>query len=419
MKVIPDSKKTTLDNGLRIVTERIDTLRSISMGISVNTGSANESREISGISHLIEHMVFKGTPKRTAFQIANAFDSIGGRINAFTSKEMTFYYAVVLDKHFNIAVDVLSDILLNSLYDKKELETEKGVILEEVKMYEDSPDELIHDLFIETLFHGHPLGRPTIGSKESIKSMNRENIMQYLASFYCPDNMIISLAGDVHHDEVCGTLIPIFEKLKSCKKETKTLPPQINKNMKLQHKKTEQVHMCIGTRGASQINDDRYTLALLDNVLGGTMSSKLFQEIREKRGLAYSVYSYLSSFRNAGLLTVYAGTSKKNFKKAVELIVEQLGKIKKEGITKKELAGSKEHLKGSTVLGLESSQSRMSWLARSEFYYEKVLTIDDVFDKIDKVTNDDILRVANEFIRDEYLSLTVIGDLKEKDLPQI
>jgi len=419
MKKIPDSKKTTLPNGLRIVTEKIDTLRSVSIGVAVCAGSMNEQPSISGISHMIEHMMFKGTPKRTAFQIAKEFDAVGGRVNAYTTKESTFYYAVVLDRHLDLAVDVLSDMLLNSLYDPKELETEKGVILEEVSMYEDTPDELIHDLFIETLFHGHQLGRPTIGKRESIRSINRKDIMDYLASYYCPDNMIIAIAGDVDHDKVCGLLTPVFEKLKACGKEIKTLPPKIIKNVKLQYKKTEQVHICIGTRGASQINEDRFALAIIDNVLGGTMSSRLFQEIREKRGLAYSVYSYISSFQNAGLLTIYVGTNKKNQKEAVRLILDEMAKIKKEGITPQELTDAKEHMKGSTVLGLETTSSRMSWLARSEFYYDRVLTIDEVFDKIDRVTLDDIVRVANEYIRDEYLSLTAIGDLKERDLPKL
>lgn len=419
MKVIPQATTTILPNGLKIVTEKIDTLRSVSVGIVVGSGSINETEGTAGISHIIEHMAFKGTKKRTAFQIAQEMDAVGGRINAYTSKETTFYYAVVLDKHIDIAIDVLSDILLNAVYDPKELETEKKVILEELKMYNDSPDELIHDLFIETIFHGHRLGRSTIGTEKSINSVKRENILDYIGSYYTPDNMIITLAGNLDHHEVCKMLTSRFDRLKKQKQLTKTLPPRINKNIKLLHKKTEQIHVCIGTRGPSQINADRYTVAIIDNILGGTMSSRLFQEVREKRGLAYSVYSYISSFRDAGLLTIYVGTSKKNYKDAIKIIVDEMNIIKKKGLSGSELTQAKEHLKGSLVLGFESSQSRMSWLAQSEFYYDKIQTINDVFDKIDSVTEKDILRVAKEYIRDEYLSLTVIGDLKERDLPKI
>ncbi|MGB9613433.1 MAG: M16 family metallopeptidase [Candidatus Margulisiibacteriota bacterium] len=416
--IIPQARKFVLPNGIRILTEEIPTLRSVAMGVMVGTGSGNEWDKEAGISHFIEHMAFKGTKKRTAFEIAHALDAVGGKMNAYTSKEVTMYYAVVLDKHIDIMIDVLCDIYLNPIYDPKELETEKGVILEEIKMYEDTPDELIHDYFAEQILHGHPLGKPTIGFAETVKATTRDDILEYRKRRYSPKNMIIALAGAIP-ENVINKLEPYFEGYQGEEIPLNQPQPEIRGVISLKSKKTEQTHLCLGVRGPSQLDDDRFAFAVLDNVLGGSMSSRLFQEVREKRGLVYAIFSTTSPFRDFGLAYAYAGTSKENLKQVVELILEQFSKIKKEGLTKEELEKGKEYIKGTMVLGLESTSSRMSYMAKSEFYYNRVITIDEVFEKVDKVTQEDIVRLANQYFRDEYLTLAVIGDLEELPVKEL
>jgi predicted Zn-dependent peptidase len=412
MTTIPQANKIVLPNGLRIVTEEIPALRSVSMGILAGVGSGNEAVKEAGLSHYIEHMMFKGTRKRTAYEIAHALDAIGGKMNAYTSKESTVYYAVVLDKHIETQIDVLSDMVLDSLFDAKEMEIEKGVILEEIKMYEDTPDELIHDYFAEQILHGHPLGQPTIGHAASVKAMRRENIIDYVNRFYSPSNMVISLAGAIPSD-VVDLLKPYWEKFEGKKIVHKQPHPDIKGIISLKKKKTEQTHLCLGTKGPSQLDDDRFAFAILDNIMGGSMSSHLFQEVREKRGLAYAIYSTSSPFRDLGIAYTYAGISKENLEQVVNLILKEFGRMKKEGLTTAEIERAKEYMKGTTVLGLESTAARMSYIMRSEFYYDRVITIDEVFDKIDKVTNDDIVRLADQYFKNDYLTLAVIGDMEE------
>lgn len=413
---VPNSKKEILPNGMRYLEEQIDSVRSIAIGLLVGTGSANETESQSGISHLIEHMTFKGTRTRSAFEIAQAMDAIGGKMNAATSKEYTCFYAVVLDRHIDIAVDVLADIFLNSLYDEGELKLEKLVVLEEIKMYEDTPDELIHDLFAETILDGHPLARPTLGQAEIIKKLSRQDILDFMHKNYTPSNLIISVAGNCKNSSAKKDILAHFGKLVSKPGPKAQEIPSPAAKIKIRPKKTEQVHLCLGTKGISHTDPRRYAFSILDNVLGGNMSSRLFQEIREKRGLAYSVYSYNSSFINSGIFSVYAGTSHENYQKVIDLILAEFRKLKKQGITKEELARTKEYLKGNLVLGLENTSSRMSWMGKCELYYNRVLTIDEIFAEIDAVTQDDIIKVAQEFIRDEYLALAMIGNIEEKDI---
>lgn len=410
--IIPQAKKTVLPNGIRLIKEEIPTMRSVAMGIMVGAGSGNESPNQAGISHFVEHMLFKGTRKRSAYEIAHALDAVGGKMNAYTSKEMTVYYAVVLDKHLDVSIDVLCDMFLNSVFDPKEMETEKGVVLEEIKMYEDTPDELIHDYFAEKILHGHPLAQPTIGHAQSIAAIKREDILDYCQKLYSPGNVIISLAGDLPKN-IDDLLSPYLSDLKGEKVDHSKVVPEIKGALSLKHKKTEQAHLCLGVRGPAQTDDDRYAFSIIDNILGGSMSSRLFQEVREKRGLAYSIFSTLSPFRNFGIAYVYAGTSKENLEQVVEIVLDQFTKIKKEGLTRAEIEKGKEFIKGTTVLSLESTSSRMSWMAKSEFFFNRVITVDEIFDKVDKVTQDDILRLAEKYFRDEYLTLAVIGDLNE------
>ncbi len=416
--IIPNARKTVLPSGLRIVTEEIPAFRSVAIGILVGAGSGNEAPREAGISHFIEHMAFKGTAKRTAYQIAHALDSVGGKINAYTSKEMTVYYAVVLDRHLDIAIDVLCDMLLNSLYDRGEMETEKGVVLEEIKMYEDTPDELIHDYFAQQILHGHPLGNPTIGSSGTVSAVRREDIMDYLKRLYSPSNMIISLAGALPQ-QVEEKVAPYFAGRQGAEVLHRQPAPEIKGVISLKQKKTEQTHLCLGVKGPSQTEEDRYAFAILDNILGGSMSSRLFQEVREKRGLVYSIFSTTSPFRDFGLSYVYAGCGKENLQQVVDLTLQQFSKIKKEGLTGEEIDRGREYLKGTMVLGLESTSSRMSLMARSEFYHGRIITIDEMFEKIDKVRPDDILRLANQYYRDEYLTLAVIGDLDELPVKEL
>ncbi|MFH1709513.1 MAG: pitrilysin family protein [bacterium] len=416
---IPEHKITTLKNGVKLLTETMEDVRSVAMGIFVGAGSGLEKPPIAGISHFIEHMAFKGTKKRSAFDIASEFDAIGGKMNASTGKELTSYYAVTLDKHINVAVDVLSDIFLNSIYDEKEIELEKGVIVEEIKMYEDTPDELIHDLFTEVIYHGHPLGRPTIGSEKSVRAIGRQDMIGYIKDLYTPDNIIIALAGNIKHEEAAKLIEPAFSVMRGKFPVAQKASPTIKKSVKLKHKKTEQVHMCLGSMGPSQHDEDRYAFSILDTVIGGSMSSRLFQEVREKRGLAYSIYSYSGALKDCGIYVVYAGTSKENFRKVIDLTISEFDNIKKNGITKEEMNRSKEHLKGSLVLGLESTSSRMAYLARSQYYYDRIITIDEMFTKVDKVTLDDIMNAANKYMKNEYLTLTAIGDISEEEMPKV
>lgn len=418
MTVIPNAQKITLDNGVRLVTENIPALRSVTMGIMVGAGSANETDQEAGISHLIEHLCFKGTKKRSAFDIAHALDAVGGRMNAYTTKEYTLYYAVVLDKHINTAVDVLCDFFLNSLFAPDAIEMEKGVILEEIKMYEDSPNELIHDFFAEKILSGHPIGRPTIGSNETVSSFTQEDIKKFRQKWYTPANTIISLAGAIP-DRVTDLLKPYLENWSSKNTPLQLPKSEIRGGIYLKKKQVEQVHLCLGVKGVTQVEADRYPYAVLDNILGGSMSSRLFQEIREKRGLVYSVFSTSSPFRDLGLSYVYAGTSKENMAQVIELILKEFSAIKENGVTSEELERARESLKGTLVLGLESTSSRMSWLAKTEFYYGRNQTIDEVFAQIDKITLDDIVRLANKFFRNEYLTLAVIADMEELPVKEL
>ena len=410
---IPKCKKTVLNNGLRILTDKVSDMRSVSMGILVKAGSGDEAPIEAGISHFVEHMMFKGTPTRSAFEIAREIDSVGGKINAATGKESTMYYCVILDEHMDVAVNVLSDIFLNSLFDPKEIDVERGVILEEIRMYEDTPDELIHDIFAETILGGHPMGRPTIGTFETVGGLKREGMLSYTGRMYRPENILITVAGNVEHEEVVSKFEPVFGPLKAGVPRAKIEPISFQRAVKVKKKKTEQVHLCLGTRAISQLDEDRYAFIALDNVLGGSMSSRLFQEVREKKGLAYSIYSYVNPYRDFGFFAVYAGTSMANYNKVIDIVSDELRKIKKEGITDEELKRAKEFVKSSLVLGLESTSSRMGWSARSEFYYDRVLLIDEVFAEVDKIGRDDIIRLANKYFTDDSLSLTMIGDFKE------
>lgn len=405
--------KTILKNGLRIVTEEVPYVHSAVVGIWVKAGSRNENYSNHGISHFIEHLLFKGTEKRTAKQIAQELETVGGSINAFTTKEFTCYYAKVLDEHFDLAIDILADMFFNSKFDELEIAKEKNVIIEEIKMYEDSPDELIHDLFAQTVLQKHPLGQTIIGTRESVNNITRPDIISYLSQNYTPANTVIAVAGNVNHNKVVDKLSQLFGHWNGKQIETKYQQPERGSATVLVQKDTEQVQICMGVPGLPRDNDDTYTLYVLNSVLGGGLSSRLFQEVRENQGLAYSIYSYHTSYFDGGLFTIYAGTSRDRFEEVVELIAKELYKCKKFGIGQEELERTQTQIKGSLLLSLESISNRMSRLGRTELCYGRVIPAEEIVEKTSKVTVSQVLELSEELFRKEIFSLTALGPINK------
>jgi predicted Zn-dependent peptidase len=401
--------KTVLPNGVRIVTEEIEHVRSIAVGLWVGAGSRDESKGYEGISHFIEHMFFKGTAKRTARDLAESMEAVGGQLNAFTTKEYTCYYAKVLDEDLDLAIDVLSDMFFQSLFNEIEIEKEKKVVIEEIKMYEDSPDELIHDFFSEYVWNDHPLGRPILGTVDSIRSLNREKILHYMDHHYAPDNLVIAVAGKIDNEEVVQKLTPIFKHFKRGQRRVLEETPVGQAIERYIIKETEQMNIVIGVPGLGQNDEDIYPMHIINNILGGGLSSRLFQEIREQRGLAYSIYSYHSTYVDAGLFAIYAGTSPNNTREVLECILREIGKLKIAGITARELERTKAQIKGGLYLGLESVSSRMSRLGKTELSYDKVMTPEEVVQKLEKVTLEDVHRVVNRLWQENKISLTMLG----------
>ncbi len=402
----------TLSNGIRVLCEEVPYVRSVSIGVWVGAGSRYELAEQAGISHLIEHLLFKGTERRSAKDIAETMDSVGGQLNAFTAKETTCYYARVLDQHLNLAVDLLSDMVFHSVIDPNELDKEKGVIIEEIKMYEDAPDELVHDLFAQAIWPQHPLGRSIVGTAPVIKSLTRDNIIDYFQAHYSPERIVLSAAGNLKLESLIevletafGGISPVTGARRAASGEE---PPVVLPSRCVRTKDIEQVHICLGNVGVPQDHEDMYPLYILNNCLGGGPSSRLFQEIRECRGLAYSVYSYLSSYKDSGVFAVYAGMSPDQTAQVVEITLDQLREIKERGLSEGEVRRSKEQMKGQLVLSMESISNRMSRLGRSELTLGRVLSPDQVIAKIDAVTPQDLARVA-ERILSRPLTLSAVG----------
>lgn len=409
-------RKTVLPNGVRIVTENIPYIKSVSLGIWVDTGSRHESEENHGISHFIEHLMFKGTPKRSAKDIAETVDAVGGQLNAFTAKEYTCYYIKVLDTHLKLAMDVLSDMLLNSKFDEQDILREKEVVLEEVNMYEDDPDELVHDLYLENVWRGHPLGHNILGTMESINRFDRKMVMDYYTQYYTPDNIVIVAAGNLQHESFVELTKKYFLQMTGTRAAHILKAPCLTKTCSIRKKETEQVHFCLGTTSVPQNSPDIYSIHILNNILGGGISSRLFQSIREEKGLAYSVYSYQTNYSDAGLFTIYAGTRPSNAVKVIDLILEIMFDIKRDGITGQELTKSKEQLKGSIFLGLENSSSRMARLGKLEVTLGKFITPDEVVNRIDSVTLENVKTVCDKLFKQEILSFMALGSLNEKDI---
>ncbi len=405
-------QREVLPNGLTILTEQMDHIRSVSMGIWVKSGSRHEDPAVNGISHFVEHMVFKGTTSRSAEDIARQVDSIGGNMDAFTGKETICFNIKVLDEHLPIAVDVLSDMVLHPVFDGTEITRERGVILEEIKMDEDNPDYLVHEIFTQNFFKDHPLGKPILGTKETVRRFDQEAVLGYYGSKFSPGNLVISAAGNVVHGEFVELLQKQFGQLPAGSNGWHDTPPKINSRIILRNKKAlEQVQICVGVPSYRISHEKRYASYILNTLLGGGMSSRLFQNIREKQGLVYSIFSELNPFRDTGLLSVYAGTSRESAPKVVQAIVKEFRQLKEHPITDEELKRAKDQLKGSLMLSLESSTARMSNLARQEMYYDRFFGMDEIIERIQAVTVDDLLQSAAEFFQPQVIAVTVLGNL--------
>src|SRR5688572_17713927 len=401
--------REVLDTGLRLITESMPHVRSVSIGVWLTRGSRHETRDRGGIAHFVEHMLFKGTNTRTAEDIAQAIDSIGGQLDAFTAKEYASYYIKVLDEHLPTAVDLLSDIVMHPRLEAEDLEKEKKVILEEIKMVEDTPDDLVHELFTQHFWEGHPLARPILGSPETVEALNRATIMDYFGRAYVAPNMIISAAGNLDHVRVRDLVLAAFNGLTPTAETPNGPPPRVSPQVIVRAKELEQSHLCLGTTSYPQSHDDRYVSYILNTVLGGSMSSRLFQNIREKRGLAYSVFSGLSAYRDAGNITIYAGCSNEAVGEVIDLCVEELRTMKREPVPDAELRRAKDHLKGSLMLSLENTASRMSHLARQEIYFDRHFGLDETLSGVERVTSDDLRRVASDLFSNGSLAATILG----------
>jgi predicted Zn-dependent peptidase len=409
-------RKTTLPSGVRVITESMPHVRSASLGIWADVGSSAERPEQRGVSHLIEHMLFKGTERRTARAIAETMDAVGGNLNAFTDKETTCYYAKVIDHHVPLAVDVLADMFLNSVFDPAELAKEQKVVLEEIRMYDDSPDEMIHDLFVSTMWSGSNLGEPTIGYAETVAALSRDDLKAHLHDRYAPNTVVVAAAGHVDHDEIVELFEHAFTSFSGFAAPPVPERPRPNPATRVKKKDTEQAYVVLGTRGLASRDERRYVGSVLDTILGGGMSSRLFQEVRERRGLAYSVYSFQQGYRDAGLFGVSAGTAPSSVQECVDVIVDELLKMAAEGPTPDEMALAREHIKGSLTLSLESSSSRMLRLGRSEFNLGRQMSIEEIEASVDAVTRDAVVELASELFVPENLGLCVLGPLEESDV---
>jgi predicted Zn-dependent peptidase len=410
--------RDALNNGIRLVTESMGHVRSVSLGVWLTRGSRHETDRDSGIAHFVEHMLFKGTATRSAEDIAQAVDSIGGQLDAFTAKEYASYYVKVLDEHLPLAVDILSDIVLRPAFHDVDIEREKKVILEEIKMVEDTPDDLVHELFTQAFWEGHPLGRPILGTKESVEGLTQQRLRDHFRGAYAAENVIISAAGNLEHASLRDALEKAFGEMPSAGRKETWTPPAVVPKVVIRTKELEQSHICLGASSYPQNHEARYASYVLNTMLGGSMSSRLFQNIREKRGLAYSVFSGINAYRDAGSLTVYAGCANEAVGEVIDLVVEEMKVIKQAEVPDSELRRAKDHLKGSVMLSLENTASRMSHLARQEIYFDRQFSLDETLDGIERVTPGDIQQVAHDVFSNGSLAATVLGQVNGLELPR-
>ena len=404
--------RQVLPNGLTVITEEMQHIRSVSIGIWIKTGSRDEDPTWNGISHFIEHMVFKGTRNRTAEDIARQVDSIGGNMDAFTAKECVCFNMKVLDEHLPIAMDVLGDLVLNPVFDAQDIVRERRVILEEIKMDEDSPDYLVHEIFTQNFWKDHPLGKPILGTKETVKKFERDPVIDFYSQRFSPGNVIVCAAGHLKHEQFVRLVEKHFAQMQPVKNGFHSPAPKVVPRIIMRNKKAlEQVQICVGVAAHPIAHARRHASYILNTLLGGGMSSRLFQNIRERQGLAYAIYSDLSPYRDTGCLSVYAGTSRESAPKVVESVVSEFRKLKSEAIPAEELRRSKDQLKGSLMLSLESSTARMSNLARQEMYFDHFYGMDELIAKIESVTTEEVQELSNEFFKTEAIAVTVLGNL--------
>jgi len=409
-------RATRLPNGIRVVSEELAALGSVTVGIWVENGSRYERPEQAGISHFLEHLFFKGTARRTAAQIAEEIDAVGGVLNAFTGKEYTCYYAKVLDEHLPLALDLLADVFTCSQFAEEEIDRERTVIVQEISQIEDTPDDYVHDLFTQAFWPGHPLARPIAGTAETVSTFHRKEFVDFLGTRYRPDRILVAGAGNLKHEVLAQVVERHFGPLEGSAPILDVAPPVAARGLSLHQKDLEQVHLCFGASGVSQHDDDRYTAHLLNSALGGGMSSRLFQEIREKRGKAYTVYSFLTSYRDTGYSGVYVGTSAESVREVVESVRSELAVLVRDGLKPAELGRVKTQMKGGMQLGLETSDSRMSRIAKNDIYYGRDVPIAEVAARFDAVTNDDVVRVASRLFGQGVVQLTVLGDVAAQQL---
>lgn len=404
-------RRAVLANGVRLATERMPHVRSVAVGIWLTRGSRHEPAENMGIAHFVEHMLFKGTPTRSAEEIAQQVDSIGGQIDAFTSKEYAGYYLKVLDEHLPFAVEILADLITNPLFAEDDIEKEKKVILEEIKMVEDTPDDLVHEIFAEGFWSGHPLGRPILGTPASVGALDRDTLKKYFADTYVAANFVVVAVGNLEHDNVQRLLEQALAQIPHSGSAAAHTTPIVASTIQIRKKELEQSHVVFGMPALPQHHPERYAGYALNTTLGGSMSSRLFQNVREKRGLAYAVFSGLSAYQDAGALSIYAGCANEAVAELIEVVVAEIRQMKAGGLDAVELRRAKDHLKGSLMLGLESTSSRMSHLARQEMYRDRTDGLDEMLAAIERVTAADVLKLADRFFTNGALAVTVLGNV--------
>jgi len=408
--------KTVLNSGIRIVTEEINQVRSISIGVWVESGSRYENIENNGVAHFIEHMLFKGTPDRTAFDIASSIDSVGGIMNAYTGKELTSFYVKIPDYHLAGAVDLLADIFQKSLFDHQELDKEKLVVLQEIDMVEDTPDEYIHDFFSKNFWNTHPLGLPVLGTKESVTNFERSRIVDFFARRYKGDNLTIAAAGNVHHGTFVKLIQEAFGSIEKHHVRKEATKPDVSSKVAHLEKDLEQAHVMMGTLAPPSTSDLRYTSVLMNTILGGSMSSRLFQEVREKRGLAYSIYSFLLPYKDVGMLGIYFGTGETKVVDVIELVVTELKKLCDHNLKGREIESAKEQMKGNFLLSMESTDIRMTRLAKNEINFNRHVDFDEVVGCIDAITKERVREMACEMFSPEILSMAILGKGSTKNI---
>jgi predicted Zn-dependent peptidase len=405
-------RKTQLDNGLVVVSEQMPHVRSVSFGVFLRTGSRHEAVEKNGLTHFIEHALFKGTRRRSAAEIAEESDALGGHLDAFTGREMVGYHTKVLDEHLPRAFALIADLVTAPAFDPAEIQKERNVILEEITMVEDTPDDLVFEIFSENFYPDHPLGRPILGTPETLQSFKGKRVRDYYESIYRPDNFVIAAAGNLTHEALLELVNDHFGHLR-CSSQLQASPePQPAAHITLRHKaELEQAHLVIGAPCPSLVSEDRYVAHIMSSILGGGMSSRLFQSIREDRGLVYTVFSASSSFKDSGYLTIYAGASTAQLSETIDAAMAELRRIKEELAGGDELQRSKDQLKVSVMLNLESTASRMSALAQQEMIFGRYISPDEIIAAVNAVTAEDVRRIANDIFKPESLAVTVLGNL--------